>query len=52
MEVSHERCSVVPHARFIPNAGTTLEVRYEPGAATVRVPSIVEHEVVAVDFTV
>jgi hypothetical protein len=31
-------------------AGTTPDVRYEPGAITVRVPSIVEHEVVAVDL--
>jgi hypothetical protein len=31
-------------------AGTAPEVRYERGAITVRVPSILDHEVVAVDF--
>jgi hypothetical protein len=32
-------------------AGITPDVQVEPGAITVRVPSILEHEVVAVDFT-
>jgi hypothetical protein len=31
-------------------AGTDPEVRHEQGAMTVRVPSILDHEVVAVDF--
>jgi hypothetical protein len=31
-------------------AGSTPEVQYERGAITVRVPSVLEHEVVAVDF--
>ena len=31
-------------------AGITPEVRYEAGALTVRVPSVLDHEVVAVDF--
>ena len=31
-------------------AGVTLPVQHERGAITVRVPSILEHEVVAVDF--
>ena len=31
-------------------AGVTLSVQYERGAITVRVPSVLEHEVVAVDF--
>jgi hypothetical protein len=31
-------------------AGTTPEVRHEAGAVSVRVPSILEHEVVAIDF--
>jgi hypothetical protein len=31
-------------------AGITPDVRLEQGALTVRVPSILEHEVVAVDF--
>jgi hypothetical protein len=31
-------------------AGITPELQIEPGAITVRVPSILEHEVVAVDF--
>ena len=31
-------------------AGITPDVQVEPGAITVRVPSILEHEVVAVDF--
>jgi hypothetical protein len=31
-------------------AGVVPEVSYEPGAITVRVPSILDHEVVAVDF--
>jgi hypothetical protein len=33
-------------------AGTAADVRYEAGNITVRVPSVLEHEVVAVDFTV
>lgn len=32
-------------------AGITPEVQMEPGAITVRVPSVLEHEVVAVDFS-
>jgi hypothetical protein len=31
-------------------AGVAPEVRYEAGALTVRVPSVLDHEVVAVDF--
>jgi hypothetical protein len=31
-------------------AGITPDVQFEPGAITVRVPSVLEHEVVAVDF--
>jgi hypothetical protein len=30
--------------------GIIPEVQFEPGAITVRVPSVLEHEVVAVDF--
>jgi hypothetical protein len=33
-------------------AGTAADVRYEAGNITVRVPSVLEHEIVAVDFTV
>ena len=31
-------------------AGTSPEMRHEPGAITVRVPSVLDHEVVAVDL--
>ncbi|MDQ3700600.1 MAG: beta-galactosidase trimerization domain-containing protein [Chloroflexota bacterium] len=46
----------LPHSREVTGvrllrAGTTPVVRHEPGAVTVVVPSVVEHEVVAVDFS-
>lgn len=34
------------------SAGITPDIRYEPGALTIRVPSVLDHEVVAVDFRV